>query len=177
MNPKSSYCTHPAVTGRPGAWSAVPLIGDSNRPHLFSLGQGASTSGSLPVRSGTSPVECCLPLVLAHVADPCRCYPLVHDGGPMGSPSPPVLSATPSTSPASRSRRPSGNQNATRCPARRQARHTNTHRGGLNFGLAVLKGHREFSGVPDTGHGDLAAGRRELVRAVSRHDVAVNGHL
>ena len=62
-------------------------------------------------------------------------------------------------------------------PAKRQARHINTHRSGRNFGLAVPKGHQEFCGISDAGHADLAAGCRELVRAVSRHDVAVDGHL
>jgi hypothetical protein len=39
------------------------------------------TIGSLPVRGGGSPVQCCLPLVLAHVADPCRCCSLVNARG------------------------------------------------------------------------------------------------
>lgn len=39
-----------------------------------------SAFGSLPVRGGSSPVECSLLLVHAQVADPCRRYPLVHAG-------------------------------------------------------------------------------------------------
>ena len=58
------------------------LIGDRRRLRPFSLGQKRlGTFGSLPVRGGSSPVECYLPLVLVHVADPCRCCPLVHAGG------------------------------------------------------------------------------------------------
>lgn len=38
------------------------------------------TFGSLPVRGGSTPVQCCLPLVPAHVADPGRGCPLMHDG-------------------------------------------------------------------------------------------------
>ena len=36
--------------------------------------------GPLPVRGGRGAVEYCLPLVPAHIADPCRCRSLVHAG-------------------------------------------------------------------------------------------------
>jgi hypothetical protein len=66
-----------AAMGHAIAW----LIGDSSRPRPSRLGEKRlGTFGSLPVRGGSSPVECCLPLVLAHVADPCRCRPLVEAG-------------------------------------------------------------------------------------------------
>jgi len=39
------------------------------------------TFGALPVRGGSGPVECCLPLVPAHVANPIRCCPVVQAGG------------------------------------------------------------------------------------------------
>jgi len=37
--------------------------------------------GAPPVRGGGGPVECCLPLVPDHVADPRRCCSLVHARG------------------------------------------------------------------------------------------------
>jgi hypothetical protein len=63
--------------GHAVAW----LIEDSSRPCPSRLGEKRlGTFGSLPVRGGSSPVDCCLPLVLAHVADPCRCCPLEDAG-------------------------------------------------------------------------------------------------
>lgn len=38
------------------------------------------TFGSQPIRGGSSPVQCCLPLGPVHVADPCRCCPVVQAG-------------------------------------------------------------------------------------------------
>ena len=62
--------------------AVAQLIGDSSRPRPLRLGEKRlGTFGLLPIRGGSSPVECCLPLVLAHVADPCRCCPLVQAGG------------------------------------------------------------------------------------------------
>ena len=61
--------------GRAVAW----LVGDRRKPGPVKLEQKRlGTFGSLPVRGGSSPVECCLPLVPGHVADPGRCCPLVH---------------------------------------------------------------------------------------------------
>ena len=55
------------LSGYALAW----LIGDSSRPRPFRLGKKRlGTFGSLPVRGSSGPVECCLPLVPAHVADP-----------------------------------------------------------------------------------------------------------
>jgi len=57
------------------------LIGDGRKPCLVKLGQKRlGAVGSLPVRGGSSPVQRCLPLVPEHVADPCRCCPLVYVG-------------------------------------------------------------------------------------------------
>jgi len=39
--------------------------------------------GSLPVPGRSGPVECCLPLVLVHVADSRLCCLFVHDGDPL----------------------------------------------------------------------------------------------
>ena len=53
--------------GRTVAW----FIGDGSRPRLSRFGKKRlGKFGSLPVRGGGSPVECCLLLVLAHVAGP-----------------------------------------------------------------------------------------------------------
>src|SRR5262245_19486017 len=53
--------------GHAVAW----LIGGSSRPRPSRLGEKRQgTFGSLPVRGGSSPVECCLPLAHAHVTDP-----------------------------------------------------------------------------------------------------------
>jgi hypothetical protein len=38
------------------------------------------TFGSLVIRDGSGPVEFCLPLMPAHVADSCRRCPIVHAG-------------------------------------------------------------------------------------------------
>ena len=43
--------------------------------------KGEGTFGSLPVRGGSGLVDCCLPLVTADVAAPCRSCSLVHAGG------------------------------------------------------------------------------------------------
>jgi len=64
--------------GRAVAW----FIADSSGPRLPRVGQKrAGTAGSLPVRGGGSPVQCCLPLVLAYVAHPCRRCSLVNACG------------------------------------------------------------------------------------------------
>jgi hypothetical protein len=65
-----------------GSRAVACFIGDSSRLGPFTLGQKRpDTFGSLPVRSHSIPVECCLPLVLVlmHDADPFRC-PLVRAG-------------------------------------------------------------------------------------------------
>src|SRR5262249_41216331 len=50
-------------------------------PGPFTLGEKRlDTFGSLVIRDGSGPVEFCLPLVPAHVADPCRRCPVVHAG-------------------------------------------------------------------------------------------------
>jgi hypothetical protein len=66
------------LSGRAVAW----LIGDGSRPGPFMVGEKRlDTFGPVPVRDGSGPVECCLPLVSGHVADSFRCCPLVHAGG------------------------------------------------------------------------------------------------
>ena len=57
------------------------LIGDCSRPRPFRLGEKRlGLFGSLSGRGGGTPVLCCLPLVLAHVAEPFRCCPPVQAG-------------------------------------------------------------------------------------------------
>jgi hypothetical protein len=57
--------------------SVTWLSGDSSGRCLFRLGQQRlGTFGSLPVCGGSSPVQRCLPLVRAHVADLYRCCPI-----------------------------------------------------------------------------------------------------
>ena len=57
------------------------LTGDSSSPRPSKIGESQlGTFGPLPVRGGSTPVQCCLSLVHAPVTDPCHCCPLVHAG-------------------------------------------------------------------------------------------------
>lgn len=58
------------------------LTGNDGRPCLFLVrDKRPGVFGSAPVRGGSFPVVCCLPLVLGRVADAGRCCPFVHAGG------------------------------------------------------------------------------------------------
>ena len=64
-----------------GGHAVTWLSGDGGRPRLSRLGEKRlGMFGSLPGRSGGSPVKCCLPLVLAYVAGPFSSCPPVHAG-------------------------------------------------------------------------------------------------
>lgn len=66
------------LSGHSVAW----LAGAGGEPSLFMVGdKRLGTFGSLPVRGGSGPVECCLPLVLEHVANPIRCRRVVQARG------------------------------------------------------------------------------------------------
>jgi len=65
------------LSGHVVAW----LIADSSGPRPFMVAEKQlGTFGSLAVCGGSSPVQCCLPLVPAHVADPGRCCLVVQAG-------------------------------------------------------------------------------------------------
>ena len=78
---RSRPCQLSAATGNAARCPVKPmllwgcavarLIGDSIRPRPLRLGEKRlGTFGLLPVSGDSSPVECCLPLVLVHLAHP-----------------------------------------------------------------------------------------------------------